>query len=96
MEVHNGPCSMKSALIQRCIWALHPDEVGWRGKGTLHRLPRENGTFFRQSWSGKWEEWFKRRISRERQIYDITYLWNLKKKNDTIELAYKTETDLQT
>ena len=22
---------------------------------------------------------FKRRISRERQIYDITYLWNLKK-----------------
>ena len=32
---------------------------------------------------------------RERQIpYDITYMWNLK--YDTIELIYKTETDLQT
>ena len=32
---------------------------------------------------------------RERQIsYDITYMWNLKKKkNDTNELIYKTETD---
>ena len=31
---------------------------------------------------------------RERQIYDITYMWNLK--NSTNELIYKTETDLQT
>ena len=31
---------------------------------------------------------------RERQIlYDIIYMWNLK--NDTNELIYKTETDLQ-
>ena len=93
--MHDDPGSMKSALISRCIWALHPDEVGWRGEGILHRLPGENGTFFRQSWSDKWEERFKRKISRERQIYVITYLWNLKK-NDTNELAYKTETDLQT
>ena len=34
---------------------------------------------------------------RERQIlYDITYMWNLKKKNDTNELIYKRETDSQT
>ena len=35
---------------------------------------------------------------RERQIsYDIAYLWNLKKKKkDTNELIYKTETDSQT
>ena len=25
--------------------------------------------------------------------YDITYMWNLKKKKDTNELIYKTETD---
>ena len=30
----------------------------------------------------------------ERQIYDSTYMWNLK--NDTDELTYKTETDSQT
>ena len=30
---------------------------------------------------------------RERQIYDITYMCNLK--NNTNELIYKTETDLQ-
>ena len=29
------------------------------------------------------------------QIYDITYMWNLKK-NDTNELVYKVETDSQT
>ena len=28
---------------------------------------------------------------RERQIYDVTFMWNLKK-NDTNELIYKTET----
>ena len=34
---------------------------------------------------------------RERQIsHDITYMWNLKKNNDTNELIYKTETDSQT
>ena len=32
---------------------------------------------------------------RERQMYDITYMQNLKK-NDTNELIYKTETDSQT
>ena len=32
---------------------------------------------------------------RERQICDITYMWNLKK-YDTNELIYKTETDSQT
>ena len=33
---------------------------------------------------------------RERQIsYDITHVWNLILKNDTNELIYKTETDLQ-
>ena len=33
---------------------------------------------------------------RERQIsYDITRMWNLILKNDTNELIYKTETDLQ-
>ena len=32
---------------------------------------------------------------RERQIYDITYMWNLTK-NDTNEVVYKTETDSQT
>ena len=31
---------------------------------------------------------------RERAItYDIAYIWNLKKKNYTNELTYKTETD---
>ena len=30
----------------------------------------------------------------QRQIsYDITYMWNLKKKKDTHELTYKIETD---
>ena len=34
---------------------------------------------------------------RERQIsYDIAYMRNLKKKNNTNELIYKTETDSQT
>ena len=28
--------------------------------------------------------------------YDITYMWNLKKKKDKNELIYKTETDSQT
>ena len=33
----------------------------------------------------------------KRQIsYVITYMWNLKKKKDTKELIYKTETDSQT
>ena len=32
---------------------------------------------------------------RERQIYDITHMWNLIFKNDTNELTYKTETDSQ-
>ena len=40
--MHNDPCSMKSALIQRCICALHPDKVGWRGMGIFLG---ENGTF---------------------------------------------------
>ena len=31
---------------------------------------------------------------RERQIYDIIYMWNLE--NDTNELVYKTEIDSQT
>ena len=31
---------------------------------------------------------------RERQIYDITYMWNLN--YDTNELIYETETDSQT
>ena len=31
---------------------------------------------------------------RERQIFGITYMWNLK--NDTNELIYKTETNSQT
>ena len=34
-------------------------------------------------------------ILRERQIYNITYMWNLKK-NDTNELIFKTKTDSQT
>ena len=39
-------------------------------------------------------EWSK--SERESQIpYDITYMWNLKKK-DTNELIHKTETDSQT
>ena len=39
-------------------------------------------------------EWSK--SDRERQIsYDITYMWNLKKKG-TNELIYKAETDSQT
>ena len=34
---------------------------------------------------------------RERQVsYDITYMWNLKIKNDTNELIYKTEINPQT
>ena len=34
---------------------------------------------------------------RERQVsYDIAYMWDLKKMNDTNELIYKTETDTQT
>ena len=32
---------------------------------------------------------------RKRQMYNITYKWNLKKK-DTNKLTYKTETDSQT
>ena len=36
-------------------------------------------------------EWNK--SDRERQTsYDITYIWNLKKKNETNEFIYKTET----
>ena len=31
---------------------------------------------------------------RQRQLYDITYMWNLK--NSTNELIYKTEIDSQT
>ena len=31
-----------------------------------------------------------------RQVSYITYTWDLKKKNDTSELIYKTETDSQT
>ena len=38
---------------------------------------------------GKWSK-----SDRERQIYDIINMWNLK--NDTNELTYKTETDSQT
>ena len=37
---------------------------------------------------------YKVKSNRERQIYDITYLWNLK--NDTNELIYKTGIDSQT
>ena len=34
---------------------------------------------------------------RERQLsYDIAYMWNLKKKNDTNELTHKTEIDPRT
>ena len=33
---------------------------------------------------------------RERQIYDIDYMWNLKKIKDTNELIYKTERDTHT
>ena len=29
-------------------------------------------------------------------LHDVTYMWNLKKKNDTNELIYKTEIDPQT
>ena len=36
-------------------------------------------------------EWSK--SDRERQIYDIAYMWNLKKGTD--ELIYKTEINLQ-
>ena len=40
-------------------------------------------------------EWNK--SDRERQTsYDITYMWNLKKKNETNEFIYKTEIDSQT
>ena len=39
-------------------------------------------------------EWSK--SDTERQIsYDITYMWNLKKKKGTNELIYKTEIELQ-
>ena len=30
------------------------------------------------------------------KYHDITYMWNLKKKNDTNDLIYKTEIDPQT
>ena len=35
------------------------------------------------------------KLDRESQILHITYMWNLKKKNDTKEFIYKTETDSQ-
>ena len=39
----------------------------------------------------KWSE-----SDRERQIsHDITYMWNVIFKNDTNELIYKTETDIE-
>ena len=39
-------------------------------------------------------KWSK--LDRERQItYSVSYMWNLKMKNDTNELIYKTETDLE-
>ena len=43
-------------------------------------------------------DYYTKYSSREIQIsYDITYMWNLKKKKkDTNELIYKTETDSQT
>ena len=38
----------------------------------------------------------RNKLDRERQIsYDITHMWNLILKNDTNELIYKTETELQ-
>ena len=36
-----------------------------------------------------------REVSQRQISYDIAYMWNLKK-NDTNELIYKTETELQT
>ena len=38
-------------------------------------------------------EWSK--SDTEKQIYDIAYMWNLKKKKATNELIYKTEIELQ-
>ena len=39
-------------------------------------------------------KWSK--ADRERRVwYDITYMWNLKKKKDTNELIYETETEPQ-
>ena len=43
------------------------------------------------------DDHIKRSQTEKRQIsYDITYMWNLKKKKDTTELIYKTEIDPQT
>ena len=45
-----------------------------------------------RAWCTKW-----RKSDRERQMpYDLTYMQNLKKKDYTDELIYKTETDSQT
>ena len=37
----------------------------------------------------------KNKSDREETPYDVPYMWNLKR-NDTNELTYKTETNLQT
>ena len=84
---------MKSALIQRCIWALHPDKVGWRGKGIFHRLLGENGTFLDRVGQINGKNGVQENIQRKTNI--CYYLFVESKKSDTRELVYKTETDLQ-
>ena len=61
----------------------------------LHKKERNNAICSNMDATRNYHtKWSK--SDRERQIsYDVTYRWNLKT-NDTNELIYKTETDLQT
>ena len=66
--------------------------------GILHRHKKEWKNAICSNMDGVRDYHTKlNKSERERQIsYDITYVWNLKKKNDTNELIYKTEIDPQT
>ena len=75
-----------SILAWKIPWTEEPGGLNPLG---LLRVGHDRGTN-----TQRFSYWVK--SDRERQIsYDITYMWNLKKRGVTNELIYKTELDLQ-
>ena len=78
-------------------WVPIKSHMPWQysneqNKHDLHiLLEKKNGEHGPGDYHAKWSK-----SDRERQIYDIAYMWTLKKKKNTHELIYKTETDSQT